>query len=244
MILAALVRASSSSAIARFSSTGTAEPSHMCDWKSGFSTVLDPLGGDGEQRPDEAVELRLRTVVGVQGDGDRVVLGHLVRVRRERDAAGDHVLHRGAGGVLAAAGGHLHDAVGAGLGEALQGGVQGLRGADVDGGVGEVAGLRLVDHLGVDLGSCDGHCVTLSAREPNRRRQTGKGQSVRTRQGADGSYDPMTRGVGGLARRPRDGRQFSRAARSTPNRPPEYARAVLSRVAGKTSSWSSGTDSE
>ena len=37
MILAALVWASSSSAMERFSSTGTADPSHMCDWNSGSS---------------------------------------------------------------------------------------------------------------------------------------------------------------------------------------------------------------
>ena len=37
MIWALAVRASSSAAICRFSSTGTADPSHMCDWNSGFS---------------------------------------------------------------------------------------------------------------------------------------------------------------------------------------------------------------
>ncbi|CNH76330.1 Uncharacterised protein [Mycobacterium tuberculosis] len=36
MILAAAASLSSSLAMARFSSIGTAEPSHMCDWNSGF----------------------------------------------------------------------------------------------------------------------------------------------------------------------------------------------------------------
>ena len=141
----------------------------------------------------------------------------------------------------AAAGGHLHDAVGAGLGEALQSRVQGLRGADVDRRVGEVVLLRLVDHLGVDLGSCDGHGVTLSAREPNRRRLADEGQSFKPTGAPRGSatVGPL-RGVvaaGGAG-------SVLQGGRSTPKRPPEYARAVLSRVAGKTSSWSSGTDSE
>ena len=35
MILASAHLASRSAAISRFSSSGTAEPSHMCDWNSG-----------------------------------------------------------------------------------------------------------------------------------------------------------------------------------------------------------------
>ena len=150
-------QASSSSAICRFSASGTAEPSHMCDWNSGASPLGDPLLRDREQRPDEAVELVLRAVVGVQRDVDRVVLGDLVRVRGERDRAGDHVLDGRAGQVLGTAGGDLDDAVAAGLGEALQGGVERLRGADVDRRVGERAGLGAVEHLGVDLGRGDRH---------------------------------------------------------------------------------------
>ena len=84
--------------------------------------------------PDEAVELVLRAVVGVQRDVDGVVLGDLVGVRREGEGAGDHVLDRRAGAVLGAARGDLDDAVGAGLGEALERGVQGRRRRHVDGG--------------------------------------------------------------------------------------------------------------
>ena len=36
MIFAAAACLSSSCAIERFSSIGTAEPSHMCDWNNGF----------------------------------------------------------------------------------------------------------------------------------------------------------------------------------------------------------------
>ena len=106
-------------AICRFSSSGTAEPSHMCDWKHGRPPALTRSVDRGEQRADEAVELVLGAVVGVQRDVDGVVLGHLVRVGRERERAGHHVLDRRAGEVLGAAGRHLHDAVAAGLGEAL-----------------------------------------------------------------------------------------------------------------------------
>src|SRR4029079_4176885 len=98
-----------------------------------------PFGGELEQRPDEAVELVLGAVVGVQRDVDRVVLRDLGGVRRERDRAGDHVLARRAGEVLRATGGDLHDAVRASVGEALQRGVQRLRRRDVDGRVGEPA---------------------------------------------------------------------------------------------------------
>ena len=100
----------------------------MCDWNSGVLAARDPLQRDVEQRPDEAVELVLRAVVGVQRDVDRVVLGDLGGVRREgaREPV-DHVLDVGPDEVLRAAGRDLDDAVGAGVGEALQGGVQGLR---------------------------------------------------------------------------------------------------------------------
>ena len=99
-----------------------------------------PARRDLEQRPDEAVELVLGAVVGVQRDVDRVVLGDLGGERGERDRAGDHVLDRRAGEVLRAAGRDLDDAVGAGLGEALQRRVEGLRRGHVDRGVGEATG--------------------------------------------------------------------------------------------------------
>ena len=121
----------------------------------------DPLGGDVEQRADEAVELVLGAVVGVQRDVDRVVLRDLGGVGRERDGAGDHVLHRRAGQVLRAAGRDLDDAVGAGVGEALERGVEGLGGRHVDGRVGEGLLLRGVQHLCVHLGSGDGHLDLL-----------------------------------------------------------------------------------
>jgi len=115
--------------------------------------AADALLGDREQRPHEAVELVLRAVVGVQRDVHGIALGHLGGVRRERDRPADHVLHRR----------HLDDAVRPGVREALQRRVQGLRGRHVDGREGVLAGLGGVEHLGVLLGSHDGHAPTLLA---------------------------------------------------------------------------------
>ena len=117
----------------------------------------DLLRLEGEERADPRVEVLLDAVVGVQRDRHAVVLRDLGGVRGERERAGDAVLDRRAGGVLGATDGDLDDAVRLGLREALDGGGDGLGRRDVDGGVGELAGLRPVDHLGVDLGGCDGH---------------------------------------------------------------------------------------
>ena len=229
-MFAAAVRASSSSAISRFSSSGTAEPSHMCDWNSGappFLTRSAEMASSGRTKPSSFV---LRAVVGVQRDVDRVVLGDLVGVRGERDRAGDHVLDGRAGHVLGAAGGDLDDAVAAGLGEALQGGVQGLRRGDVDRRVGE----RALPSPG-----------RASRRRPRGWRWAwrhsfcaGTEPPAPGRQGS--SLQQSDRGAEGVCDRRTTARvvavdsgvQFSSAARSTPKRPPEYARAVLSRVAG------------
>ena len=127
MILAAAACFSSSCAISRFSSIGTAEPSHMCDWNSGFLPFGDALGRDRQQRPDVGVELVLRAVVGVQRDGDRVLRGDDVRELGQRDRAGDHVLDAEAGSEFGTAGGELDDAVAAGVGEALDRRVDRLR---------------------------------------------------------------------------------------------------------------------
>ena len=51
--------------------------------EQGELAAVDPLLGDREQWPDEAVELVLGAVVGMQGDVDRVLLGRLVRERSE-----------------------------------------------------------------------------------------------------------------------------------------------------------------
>ena len=42
----------------------------MCDWNSGVPPALTRSAESGEQRPDEAVELVLGAVVGVQRDVD------------------------------------------------------------------------------------------------------------------------------------------------------------------------------
>ena len=129
----------------------------MCDWNSGASPARDPLGGDVEQRPDEAVELVLGAVVGVQRDVDRVGLGDLGGVRREGDRAGDHVLDVGPERYSAPPVETWTMPSRAGLGEALERRVQGLRGRHVDGREGEALRLRGVQHLGVLLGGGDGH---------------------------------------------------------------------------------------
>ena len=53
-MFAADVSFSSSCAISRFSSIGTAEPSHMCDWNSGFSpraTRSAEMASSGRTKP-------------------------------------------------------------------------------------------------------------------------------------------------------------------------------------------------
>ena len=85
----------------------------------------DPLLRDGQQRLDVAVQLVLRTVVGVQRDGDRVLVGDDVGELGQRDRAGHHVLDAEAGAEFGPAGGELDDAVAARIGEAFEGGVDG-----------------------------------------------------------------------------------------------------------------------
>ncbi len=121
------------------------------------ATGLDLFLRSGDQRLDEARECVLGAVVGVQGDGDRVVLGDLGGEARERESARGASLHRVAGEVVGATGGDLDDAVGAGLGQALEDGVDRLRAGDVECGVREAAGLRAVEHFGVLIRGGDGH---------------------------------------------------------------------------------------
>ena len=130
-------------------------------------TVLHPLLGDGQQRTHEAVQLVLGTVVGVKCHVDGVVFRDLLGESSEGGRARDLVLDRGTGEVLGSPRGDLNDAVGTGLGEALQGGIQRLGGADVDGRVGEPAFLGSVDHLGVDLRSCNWHDASFRTETRN-----------------------------------------------------------------------------
>ena len=123
----------------------------------GQATLLDPLGRCFEQRAHEAVQLILRAVIGVQRDVDVIRLGDLVRECREGERTGHHVLDALAGEILCAAGGDLDDAVAAGVGETLDGGVQGLAARDVDGRVGEAAFFGPIEHLGVLLRGRDRH---------------------------------------------------------------------------------------
>ena len=116
----AFMRGSSSFAISMFSSSGTAEPSHMCDWKIGLPPSATTFLGRRDERQHEVLERGLGAVVGVQRDRDRVALGDLVDELREGEGAGRAGLDGVAGEVVGAARRDLDDAVGAGLGEALQ----------------------------------------------------------------------------------------------------------------------------
>ncbi len=60
----------------------------MWDWKIGLRPGLDLVLGGCDQRLDEAGEGVLRAVVGVQRDGDRVVLGDLGGEAGEGESAG------------------------------------------------------------------------------------------------------------------------------------------------------------
>ena len=97
----------------------------------------------GDERHDEAVERVFRAVVGVQRDRDGVVLGDLGGEGGEGEGTGCSRLDRLPREVVGAAGGHLDDAVRAGLAQALQHGVDRRRRRHVDGGVGEPALLAL-----------------------------------------------------------------------------------------------------
>ena len=110
-------------AISMFSASGTAEPSHMCDWKIGLPPPATTSSDAAMSGSTKSGERGLGAVVGVQRDRDRVALGDLVDVRGEGEGAGRAGLDGVAGEVVGAAGGDLEDAVGAGLGQALEDGV-------------------------------------------------------------------------------------------------------------------------
>ena len=128
-----------------------------------FLAVRDLVDLVREQRAHPFVEVLLGAVVGVERDGDvRVLLRNLVRERGERQRSGDAVVHALAGEVGGTADGHLDDAVGFGFGEALQGGVQGLRTRHVDGGVRVAAATGGVEHFSITFGSCDSHTAIIA----------------------------------------------------------------------------------
>ena len=128
--------------------------------EDGVSTGPNLGLGRLDQRDNEAVEGILRTVVGVQRDGDSVVLGSLGGEGGEGDGTGCARLDALPGEVVRASSRHLQDAVGAGFGQTLQHGVHRLRRRDVDRGVGESLRLGLVEHFCVLLGGCDGHYIS------------------------------------------------------------------------------------
>ena len=112
--------------------------------------ALDLFGLVREQRADPAVQVLLGAMVGVQRDRDvRVALRHLVRECGERERPDRH----------------LDDAVGLGLGESLQRGVERLRAGHVDRGIGVSAVAGGIQHFGIAFGSCDSHGFHYPAAE-------------------------------------------------------------------------------
>ena len=88
---------------------------------------LDALCARRDERAHEGVELVLGAVVGVQRNGDAVLLGDDVSELGQRHGAGHHVFDPQARAELGTAGGKLNDSVGSGIGEALDGGVDRIR---------------------------------------------------------------------------------------------------------------------
>jgi len=76
---------------------------------------LDLRFAGRDERQQKVVEGILRAVIGVQGNGDRVVLGNLGRERREGECAGCAGLDALAGEVVCTTGGDLNNAVRAGF---------------------------------------------------------------------------------------------------------------------------------
>jgi CheY-like chemotaxis protein len=103
-------------------------------------------------------------VVGVERDQHAGFAPDLVSEGRQRSRPELAMTDGGAGHVSGAAGGQLDDAVGLGLGEAAQRGVQRLRGGDVDRREGVAARRRGVEHLGVLLGVGNAHTRSVAQR--------------------------------------------------------------------------------
>ena len=119
--------------------------------------TLNALCRDSQQRTNELIESVLGAVVGVEGDGNAVVLGHAGDVLRQSHSASFHILNVHTGAELGTAGSELDDAVGLSIRKALQGGVDGLCGGAVDGRKSVAAFLCLLQHLGIRLGICNSH---------------------------------------------------------------------------------------
>ena len=123
--------------------------------ESGFASG----GGSGDEWAEVGVDFFGLAVVCVEGDEDVVFFGEAVSSFGEDDGAEDCVFDIETGGKFAGACGELDDAVGFGIREGFEGGVDGDERADVDGRVCVVALLSGIEHLGVLFGSGDRHCL-------------------------------------------------------------------------------------
>ncbi len=126
-------------------------------WKIGPRPAATVSSTHGDEWPDEPVDPLGWAMVGVEGDVDRVLVGHHVGELGEGSRAHGHVPVRLAGGELTRAVGELDDPVRPGCGEAFQCGHDRRRRSGVDGGQGVSAGTCGVEHLTVFLGGGDRH---------------------------------------------------------------------------------------
>lgn len=117
------------------------------------------LGGFFEERHEEALDVRGRAMVAVEGDEDVVMFGEAVSGFCEHHGAFSGIVDGGAGGEGAASGEDLEDAIRLCFGESAKGAVDGGDGSDVDSGKGEAATAGGIQHGVVLLSGGDGHGV-------------------------------------------------------------------------------------
>ena len=128
--------------------------------EDGVFTASNSLLRLCQQGQNEAFQLVLGAVVGVQCNVHVVLLSNFACVCCEGEGANDHVLLGSARPVCCTAGGCLDDAVRASLCEAADSSVQGLGGGHVHCGVREALFLRGLQHFCVNFGGCNSHMLT------------------------------------------------------------------------------------
>ena len=143
----------------------------------GLLTVRHLIGLMREQRAHPFVQVLLGAVIGVQGDGDvRVLCGDLMRKGRQSQRSGDTIVDADTGEICGRADGHLDNAIGFGVREPFQRGVQRLRAGHVDGRVGVTAASCGVEHFSIAFRSCDRHGFIITRGVPARDQVLGLGE--------------------------------------------------------------------
>ena len=136
-----------------------------------------PTGGFGDQWLEEAVNLLGLTVVGVECHQHVVLLGEAVRRLGQHNRSERGVLHVQTRSELTPARRDLDDPVGLFVGIALEGGVEGDDGGDIDGRIGVVALLGGIEHGGILTRGGDGHEESLWRVARQRGEETGLSES-------------------------------------------------------------------